>query len=232
LDKARRLVAAVAHHPLFAGGLPRARPQRFEQAIDLGDAEPVVRGELRRIHERDGALWIMDCYPSRSGEKKLDFKQRIGFFLEWALLRLHAAEKIPVRACVVVDGDHDDGWQRGFENWNAQFEQPRSDKHAILDDLERRVAGLLDFWRRAQDEPQWYFPATSWALAVHGPEKASEQWLGARGKKAEREYAPGYARLLAGDRDFGAGEDLAALQANARRLRALIDLERPLGDAA
>jgi len=232
LDKARQLVAAVAHHELFAGGLPRARPQWLEHAIDLGDAEPVVRGELRRIHERDGALWIMDCYPGRNAKRPLDFKQRIAFFLEWALLRLHAPAKIPVRASVVIDDGYDDGWQSSFGNWNARFEAARSDKHAPLEDLERRVAGLINFWRRAQREPQWYFPATSWALVMQGPEKAREQWAGSpRSKRAERDYAPGYARLLARDRDFDAGADLAALQANALHLRALIDLARPLGDA-
>jgi exodeoxyribonuclease V gamma subunit len=232
LDKARQLVAAVAHHELFAGGLPRARPQWLEHAIDLGDAEPVVRGELRRIYERDGALWIMDCYPCRNAKRPLDFKQRIAFFLEWALLRLHAPAKIPVRASVVIDDGYDDGWQRSFGNWNARFEEARSDKHAPLEDLERRVAGLINFWRRAQREPQWYFPATSWALVMHGPEKAREQWAGSpRSKRAERDYAPGYARLLARDRDFDAGADLAALHANAVHLRALIDLGRPLGDA-
>jgi exodeoxyribonuclease V gamma subunit len=233
LDKARQLVAAVAHHELFAGGLPRARPQWLEHAIDLGGAEAVVRGELRRIHERDGALWIMDCYPSRETESKLDFKQRIAFFLEWALLRLHAPAKDPVRACVVIAGDHDEGWQRRFETWSADFERARSDKHAMLEDLERRVAGLFEFWRRAQRSPQWYFPATSWALVARGPDKAREQWAGSpRSKKAERDYAPGYARLLAGDRDFNAGIDARLLQDNAQHLRVLIDLARPLGDAA
>ena len=102
----------------------------------------------------------------------------------------------------------------------------------MLDDLERRVAGLLDFWRRAQHEPQWYFPATSWALVARGPDKAREQWAGSpRSKKAERDYAPGYARLLAGDRDFNAGADAKLLQDNAQHLRALIDLAHPLGDA-
>ena len=233
LAKARQLVAAVAQHELFSGGLPRARPQWLEHAIDLGDAEAIVRGELRRIHERDGALWIMDCYPSRETESKLDFKQRIAFFLEWALLRLHAPAKQPVRACVVIAGDYDDGWQRCFEAWSAEFERPRSDKHAMLEDLERRVAGLLDFWRRAQHEPQWYFPATSWALVARGPDKAREQWAGSpRSKKAERDYAPGYARLLAGDHDFNAGADAKLLQDNAQRLRALIDLAHQLGEAA
>ena len=233
LEKARRLVESVAGHELFAGGLPRAQPMRIEHAIDLGDSEPVVRGELRRIHARDGALWIMDCYPSRTAESKLDFKQRIALFLEWALLRLNEPATRPVRTCVVVDGDHDDGWQRGFEAWNAQFERPRGDVQAMLEDLERRVAGLLDFWRRAQRQPQWYFPATSWAVVTGGPDKAREQWLGARKKnEGERDYAPGYARLLAGDRDFSAGADAAALHANAVHLRRLIDLARPPGAAA
>jgi exodeoxyribonuclease V gamma subunit len=67
---------------------------------------------------------------------------------------------------------------------------------------------------------------------MRGPDKARDQWVGARGKTAERDYAPGYARLLAGDRDFCAGTDAKLLHDNAQRLRDLIDLAHSLGDAA
>ena len=233
VEKAQGLLAAIAGHQLFAGGLPRAQPLRIERTIAVGGAVAVVRGELRRIHERDDALWIMDCYPSREAESDLDFKQRIGFFLEWALLRLHAPANWPVRACVVIAGDYDDHWQQSFEDWNLRFQLARSERPAMLASIERRVAGLLDFWRRAQREPPWYFPATSWALATRGRDQAREQWTGtAHGKKAERDYAPGYAHLLAGDRDFSADVDVESLEANALHLRALIDLADSAEDHA
>jgi hypothetical protein len=66
---------------------------------------------------------------------------------------------------------------------------------------------------------------------VHGgPEKARERWLGTRGNKGEREYAPGYARLLARGRDLAEGADLHVLLRNAQQLSALIDLQRPLAE--
>jgi len=177
-------------------------------------------------------LWIMDCYPSRDDESTLDFKQRIGFFLEWALLRLATPATIPVRACLVIAGAHDDGWQHGFEAWSERFQRSHGDRRAMLGDLERRVAGLLDFWRRAQRDPPWYFPASSWAAASRSQAEVREKWAGSFGKMAERDYAPGYARLLAGDRDFSDESDFAALQTNAAHLRALIDLTGASGFTA
>jgi exodeoxyribonuclease V gamma subunit len=234
--QAADLVAAVAGHELFAGGLPRPRPTTVDIELELSQGSTRLRGELRRVHEKNDALWIMDCYPRRDATSKLDFKARIAFFLEWALLRLRQADdRRPLRATVVVAGEHDDGWQRGFDLWNAQFERERGARTAMLDDLARRVTALVEFWQRSQYQPQWYFPVTSWAAAIGGIDGAREAWLGAtagRGKKGEREYSPGYARLLAGDRDFGDGADFATLLANARRLRALIDLHHDLaGDA-
>src|SRR5262249_9454847 len=159
LEHARGLVDAAAHHELFDGGLPRARPRRVERRIDLHDATPLLRGELRRVFEKNDAVWVMECYPTRDAESKLDFKARIAFFLEWALLRLETARVVPVRACVVIDGEHDDGWQHRFDAWQQRFETESAKRAAMLEDLERRVGGLVDFWRRAQRQPQWYFPA-------------------------------------------------------------------------
>ena len=229
LDKASRLTAVVSGHALFAAGLPRARPQRLEHGIELAGTRAIVRGELRRVHERDGTLWVMDCYPGRDAESKLDFKQRIGFFLEWALLRLHMPAPCPVRACIVIDGKYDGDWQDRFDRWHSAFEPSRAG--TMLMDLERRVAGLLDFWRRGQHDPQWYFPATSWLLAMGDEDAARAQWTGSRNKKSERDYAPGYARLLAGERSFDGGIDFTALKENASHLRQLIVLDDPMGQA-
>ena len=73
---------------------------------------------------------------------------------------------------------------------------------------------------------------TSWVLVKEGPEKARERWLGTGpyGKRAERDYAPGYASLLARDNDLTVGADLKRLQDNALHLRALIDLNHPLAE--
>jgi len=225
------LVGAVRAHPLFAGGLPPPHAVSIEHALGRGGAAPVVRGEVRRVFEKDGALWLMECYPKRARESELDFKARIPFFLDWALLRLARPAGVPVHACIVIDGKHDDGWQHGFADWNREFGRA-ADPLAMRAELEHRVAELVAFAQRGQAAPQWYFPGTSWALVTAGPEKARECWLGMRGKKGERDYAPGYARLLAGARDFAADADFTRLFANARYLRALIDLSRPLaGDA-
>jgi len=230
LRQARALVDAAATHELFAHGLPRARPLRIEHAIELGGGEALLRGELRRVYEKGDALWVMECYPGRDAESKLDFKPRIGFFLEWALVRLSQPSPQPVHACIVIAGEYD-GWQRSFDAWNARFAHAGGrDAPDMLDDLERRVAALVAFWRRAQRDPPWYLPATSWA-AAQSIDKAREKWLGSRGVRAERDYAPGYARLLLGDRDFSDGEDIAALHAAALQLRVLIDLNHPLADA-
>lgn len=234
-DVARALLDAVAAHELFDGGLPHPSPTRLEQPVALRDGRPIVHGDLRRVFEKNGTLWIMECYPKRDAESELDFKPRISFFLEWALLRLATPAATPVRGRIVIAGEHDDGWQHAFEDWHERFRaRGGRDAPALSADLERRVAGLIEFWRRAQRQPQWYFPATSWALVAGGPEKARERWLGGgrERKMAERDYAPGYARLLAGDRDFAAGVDLRRLQDNALRLRALIDLARPLAEDA
>src|SRR5262249_6222106 len=79
LDKARGLVAAAARHELFDGGLPQPRPTRIEQPVVLRDATALLRGELRRVFAKNGALWVMECYPGRDAESKLDFKPRIPF---------------------------------------------------------------------------------------------------------------------------------------------------------
>jgi exodeoxyribonuclease V gamma subunit len=229
-ETALGLVAVAGRHALFAGGLPPARTVAVEQALDLRDSRVLLRGELRRVFEKDAALWVMECYPVGTNRKEIEFKQRIPFFIEWALLRLATAAGQAVHACPIVPARCEDGWQHRFDDWQRAFEHAGSAAPRMLDELARRVSRLVDFARAGQCEPQWYFPSTSWAVVNGGPEKARERWLGTRNLKGEREYAPGYARLLAGERDLAEGADLAALLRNAQKLSALIDLQRPLAE--
>ena len=229
-ETALGLVAVASRHALFAGGLPPVRTIAIEQPLGLRDGRALLRGELRRVFDKEGALWVMECYPVGANRKEIDFKQRIPFFIEWALLRLATAAGQAVHACPIVPARCEDGWQHRFDDWQRAFERAGSAAPGMLDELARRVARLVDFWRAGQREPQWYFPGTSWSVVNGGPEKARERWLGARGSRGERDYSPGYSRLLAGERDFAGGGDLGALLRNARQLSALIDLQRPLGE--
>jgi exodeoxyribonuclease V gamma subunit len=236
-DRAQALVKAIDDHELFAGGLPSALSPAIERVLTAeGDeAQFALQGELRRVYEKDGTFWVMDVYPGKAKESDLDFKARIGFFLEWALLRLHDPDgRHAVRACAVIAAgrdNRDDRWEHSFNHWDHTFVSAGANKEGMLQELDQRVSGLVEFWLRSQHRPQWYFPATSWAAVGGGIEAATERWKGGGGpfgKRGEREYTPGYARLLAGEREFDAGPDAEALLANALRLHALINLGLPL----
>jgi len=231
LEKVRALMSAVDGHPLFATALAHCEPVSIDRTLTAEDARGGfhLRGEVRRAYRSESTLWLMELYPGRNGEAALDFKARIGFFLEWALLRLadpDAAHR--VRACVVVTRDHDDGWERGFNEWDDRFAGNDAGREAMLADLDARVLGLLDFWRRSQRQPQWYFPLSSWFAATKDADATRERWLGSFKLRGERDYAPGYARLLAGEREFD-GADFEILRENALHLSGLIELRDDTG---
>ena len=95
---------------------------------------------------------------------------------------------------------------------------------AMLDALAARVAALLAIWQQAQQRPGRYFPRTSWAALDEKDDAARQAWEGGSFATGERDYAPGYARLLAGEANFAAGHpDMPPCSALARRLAALID---------
>ena len=227
--KVDSLLAVVQDHPLFAGALPPARPRPVRAVLAGG----ILQGEVHRVHEADGIHWLLEIVPgkfhagglARASEEALGFKARIGFFLEWALLRLADRDgHRSVRACIVCDGRRD-GWEDGFNIWDDAFGAADAAARAtMLADLERRAAGLLAFWRRCREHPQWYFPAASWAALGGDARAVRATWCGSDHAVGERDYAPGYARVLAGERDFGEGRDYVLLRANAAHLRALIDL--------
>ncbi|TLY48988.1 MAG: exonuclease V subunit gamma, partial [Gammaproteobacteria bacterium] len=223
-EKIAPLLDRARDEALFAGGLPPPLPLPIDRRI----GEFHLRGELARAFARADARWIFELYPERKRESDLGFKERIGLFLEWALLRLDASSRdMPVRLlCLTQAGGGT--WQRAINDWDARFNVADAPLRAALrGELEARVAKLLAIFANAQVAPAWYFPKASWKLAQNAvPVDIDEEWRGGFGQTGERDFKPGYARLLARDADFAvAGEDVRMLHAHARELRALIEFE-------
>ena len=227
VDELFEAVAAPGHaaHALFAKPLPESQPVSIERVV----AGHAVHGELRDVFDIEKTRWVLDVRPGKT-ETGLAFKERIGLFLRWALLRLDTPPATAVRAALVAaphrGRSEPDAWSSRFNAWDAAFVAAEpAVQQARLADLERRVGGLLDFFAVSQRQPQWYFPATSWAALDDDASAASQAWLGSDHHTGERDYAPGYARLLAGERDFAGGVDLEQLAQHAQYLRALIELD-------
>jgi exodeoxyribonuclease V gamma subunit len=210
-------------HPLFQHGAPLRQPQQ----LDGLQAGLPIEGTLERAYVAHDVWWLFDIYPGKT-EAALTFKERIPFFIEWALLRLLTPPVTLVRACALTI-DHAHPWQDALNAWDEHLvllaqadDQPAL--RARLDALAARVAQLLELWRHAQRQPLAYFPKTSWAaLDADKPHAATAAWWSSGfGHVGERDYAPGYARLLAGDQRFEPGQpDYEELRALALRLHAL-----------
>ena len=231
-DKARELLESIEGNALFAEGMPRRAA--LAPLHTVGDLR--IEGELPHAYETDAARWIMDAFPGKE-ESDLDFRQRIGLFIEWALLRLDDAHgERPATLCLLCKGKKHP-WQDALNAWDARFTRAASaGVHATVatmaDDLRARVRQLIALWRDFQADPRWYFPKTSWAAATSTkPDDAAKTWRGATGRwgsKGERDYEPGYARLLArllaGDVGFDDGsDDYDLLVEKAALLHALIE---------
>ena len=224
-EKIAPLLERARSEALFAGGLPPPLPLSIDRRI----GEFRLQGELVRAFGRADARWIFELYPERKREGDLGFKERVGLFLEWALLRLDASSRdMPVRLLCLTQGGAGER-QLSINDWDAAFVDADVSRREVLRrDLDARVAGLLAFFARAQIAPAWYFPSTSWKLAQSTEAvDIEEEWSGGFSAKGERNFEPGYARLLARDADFAQGsEDYRMLHAHACELRKLIEFER------
>jgi exodeoxyribonuclease V gamma subunit len=231
--KVQAMLDLAYAHPLFAGTPPQRQPRVLAQSV----AGSSIEGVLERVYAADGALWLFEAYPGKQ-ESALTFKERVPFFIDWALLRLGTEAGTSVRACVLTEGGGHD-WEDTINRWDAALVGKvavgdRAAAQAMLDALAGRVAGLLGYWRQAQRQPLRYFPRTSWAALGERPERAAQTWQGQGDgrSKGERDYAPGYARLLAADADFAVEHaHFAELQDLARQLLVLIDLGSELEES-
>ncbi len=231
-EKVDRLLQAVADpshaaHALFRQPLPASRPLQVERSL----GGRVVHGELRDIYRIGNTRWLVAVLPGKR-ESDLGFRERIDLFLRWALLRLVSDPAQAVRVALVVEPPRRKGeqmpWSEQINQCDAKFlASGAAARAAQREDLERRLGELLDFFLASQRRPQWYFPKTSWVALKGEPDAVSKAWLGAEQSLGERDYAPGYAHLLAGERDFGEGDEFDQLSRHAQRLADLIGFEQP-----
>jgi exodeoxyribonuclease V gamma subunit len=221
--RAQALLEVAREHPLLAHGLPPG--VSFPLELDVGGVR--IEGELAHVHEHAGTRWVFEPFVGKE-EKELGFRERLPLFIEWALLRLLTPAGMPVRLCLLAQGEHP--WQDHVNAWDgALVGASPAGQDALRAELESRLAVLLELWREAQRHPARYFPRTSWAVAqclAGGKPPSLAAWLGGDHVRGECDYAPGYARLLAGEVRFEPGRpEYDALLDTAARLARLIELE-------
>lgn len=194
--------------------------------------------------------------PKQGGlkqERDLHFKYRVPLFLDWALLRLQhdGMRGDPCRRIQPIALADKPSWCPALARWDMAFvDADLETRGRMRMELEDRVVRLLDCWARASDTPHWYFPKTSWDVAGmktraevqalldaaardgHALDPAptlpsvGSAWAGGFGSTGERDYEPGYSRLLAGDLEFPDGcEELDAMVEFARALKECISLD-------
>lgn len=170
-----------------------------------------------------GAPCVLALQPGKKA-KELDYGKRIPLFLQWALLRLDPAiadQPVNIAWLLKEPPGADAPWQAWEQAWQQADATHRESMRA---QLTASVIALLALFVQAQQQPSIYFPKTA---SAHEPGKA---WLSGFSNTGERDYAPGYARLLAGGITFAEATEKAALQAVVERIEAALAL--PLGDAA
>jgi len=230
-DKVAALIAAAQGHSLFTGAV---LPPRGAIKLVLPLGRWRLAGESNRVHRGDDADWVFDVFVRKSAsgtgrhtERELGFRERIPAFIEWAALRLSQARTRAVRLCLLTES-LDAPWQVSINDWDARYgAADPAQAESLRAELAERLDRLIAFWHGAQSRPPWYFPKTSWCAATGDAGKVSATFIG-NGERSigERDYAPGYAALLAGDLDFAEGSAARAqLDATAIRLHQLIQLD-------
>jgi len=171
------------------------RPERVPQAIDLDMGVGLrLTGIVERVFRtNEDELYLFDAKPGGAAE----FRELLLFYIDWAALRLTFGSK--VRADFVE-----------YAAKSTSITGPPKLLASIRDQddaqLRAGLCRLIAARRAAHTQPVLYFPKTAWAWAMADPDKrgvaARKTWSGDFSAKGERDFAPGYAELLARDLDF------------------------------
>lgn len=255
----KEATAVMALLQAAAGALDPAA-QATTHTIDLElnlEAAGRVRlsGVIDQVFESefDGqrTLQIVRAFPDgKNGLKaadKLNFGDHMGLFLHWAALRLALAESevasepaAVVRVVLLAEGDSP--LVARLADWDAVFLAEPTQRPAMLAQLRQRLSAIVMLWHEAAEQPPMYFPATSqaaleaWRSEQKPPAKAANARFESASKQhpGERDYAPGWTRILARGRGFDrrdyedAEADTQALLSYAQQLESLLDLELPV----
>ncbi|MEO7065750.1 MAG: exodeoxyribonuclease V subunit gamma [Rhodanobacter sp.] len=234
--------------PAFQHSAPVLSAHEISVAVGAYNVIGQVVQVANTVLDRAVHWQLLRTFSGKAGklkaEKDLTFKDRVPVFLDWALLRLHSAQStdaLPgVRLALIVAGDRP--WQEGINAWDSRLlEATDKQRIVMLAELQQRVAKLVNWWVDAQSAPRWYFPKASWETvkdqvyadaratdasdaAPSAPVSVGSTWTSPFGT-GERDYAPGYAHLLAGELDFADGSsELAQLAEFAGELQLCIAL--------
>ena len=209
----------AATMPLFNKGWPKPWP-----AIEAMVGEWQLAGRLPdALVGPEGAPCVLALQPGKK-LKDLDYGKRIPLFLQWALLRLDPAlADRPVDiAWLLKEPTGDDApWQAWEQAWQQADATLRE---SMRPQLTASVTDLLALFVQAQQQPSAYFPKAASARDYN------DAWMGVFNRTGERDYAPGYARLLGGEITFADAAEQAALRAVVERIEAALAL--PLEDVA
>ncbi|PJK14455.1 exodeoxyribonuclease V subunit gamma [Lysobacteraceae bacterium NML07-0707] len=188
--------------------------------LPLQNGQVRLTGEVRNLlpHPSGGRQLLTLLHPEQDGKGKwgdpeLRFDKRCRIFIDWLAARLSLPQTLPLHC--TLSWSQQDPWLASLNQADALFRSGQIER----EHLQARLAWLLQAWRDAALQPRRYFPRTSWAawqaMQKDGADAASiaravaAAWAPARGN-GERDYAPGYTRLLAGDEDFAEGSQALA----------------------
>ena len=213
----RELTRVVANALREQGAIDAASSVR--QSLDI-DLPVLIESSATRLLGRidhlfphpQGGLQLLNIvlprYDARS-EKwhdiELDFGKRVPAFIDWLAARLTLPMDVPLRC--TFSTLKPDSWaaQLGAADLAVRKnELPRAE-------LQTRLARLVGWWQSADAHPLRYFPRSSWAAwqsaqagEVDIASIVRKTWSSAEYRTGERDYAPGYAAMLAGEDVFAA----------------------------
>lgn len=195
---------------------------REARAIDLDLAGTRLQGELRGLHRDGETCWLLDWLPKDA--EHFDLGRQLGLLLRWSLLQRVHDDAAPAPRCAVIAINGPVAWATALDAIGQTAQRA-----ALREALQARLMRLLALYRQAEQQPLAYFPKASAALLGNGNLRGT--WLGSDHGLGERDYAPGYARLLGGDAAFWRDDHPAftTFRSTATEIAALLDLAT-LGD--
>jgi exodeoxyribonuclease V gamma subunit len=192
----------------------RGCSERISLNVDLQLPDLRIEGQPGPLYRLDQTLWLVEFVPDRKRFAALS--SQLDLMLRAAVVGLSLSEGESLRVQRIAPGKHDE--------WADGLSVEASSVAAARPSMERFVQSLATLWRQAQANPLGYFPKSTDALLSERDVEAA--WLGGPRTLGERDWAPGYAWMLAGERSFWEAEDLAhaGFVDTAQRLQALLSL--------
>lgn len=186
----------------------------IELPVSLGNGDTRLMGRIDSLfpHPQGGLQLLNIVLPRYDATKDkwhdadLDFGKRVPAFIDWLAARLSLPLDVPLHC--TFSTLEPDPWAVQLDAADAAV------REGVLSraELEARLTRLLGWWLSADVHPLRYFPRSSWAAwqAAHdggGDVDAvvRKSWSSAEHRTGERDYAPGYAAMLAGEDAFSAG---------------------------